>query len=165
MKAGSGLDGDGRWTPEFPGQREPFQSGNTLALTHGAYAVVAFSSRASEIADEIRPLVPGYSSADEPAVRLLSLVLTRVEKGTAALDEVDAHAASDLAPYAVGDAAKLQRLRQDVLGWTNTARRLLSDLGMTPLSRSRLGLNLAHGESVVIQLQREQREREEGAEA
>jgi hypothetical protein len=35
------------------------------------------------------------------------------------------------------------KLRSDALGWANAARRLLNDLGLTPTSRARLGLNVA----------------------
>lgn len=135
----SGVDEDGRWTPVFAGQRPPFEEGNTIPLRHGAYAVVALGPRTDELADGLRPLVPGYSPADEPAVRLLSLAFSRLERAEAALDQAK--------PDEAG------RLRQDALGWANAARRLLGDLGMTPTSRAKLGLDIAQGESFVRRLQ------------
>ena len=92
-----------------------------------------------ELADELRPVVPSYSSSDEPAVRLLSLAFARLERAQVALDEAK--------PDEAG------KLRSDALGWANAARRLLNDLGMTPTSRARLGLNIGRGESVVRRLQ------------
>jgi hypothetical protein len=127
-----------------------FQPGNELSLGHGAYAVVALGPRTDEIAHDLRPLVPGYSPSDEPAVRLLSLAFGRLERAQMALDQLKPDEAA--------------RLRSDALGWANAARRLLNDLGMTPLARSRLGLTLARGESVVVALQRESREREQAVE-
>ena len=127
-----------------------FQSGHELSLRHGAYAgVVRLAPRASEIADDLRPLVPVYTDSDEPTVRLLALAFARLERAGAALDEVDARTSRDLVPYTIADAAKLQRLRQDALGWLNAARRLANDLGLTPTSRARLGLNVvrAHAEA------------------
>ena len=90
------------------------------------------------------------SPSDEPAVRLLSLAFGRLERAQVALDQAKPDEAA--------------RLRSDALGWANAARRLLNDLGMTPLARSRLGLTLARGESVVVALQRESREREQAVE-
>ena len=52
---------------------EPFEIGNEAALKHRAYATVALGPRADTIANELRPNVPGYASADEGAVRLLAL--------------------------------------------------------------------------------------------
>ena len=37
----------------------------------------------------------------------------------------------------------LQRLREDLRRWINTARGLAADLGLTPTSRARLGLDIA----------------------
>ena len=124
-----------------------FERGNGLALRHGAYSMLTQAPRAGEIADELREIVPTYSPADEPAVRLLALMLGRIELASAALDQLDETA----------DAAKLQRLRQDALGWVNAARRLMNDLGMTPTSRARLGLDLVRTEDTLVQLAAEGR--------
>ncbi len=99
--------------------------------------------RAAEITDDLREVVPAYAPSDEPTLGLLGLVLARIEKATAALDKVDEMSeANPLAAYTVGEAAKLQRLREDARGWVNTARRLCNDLGLTPTSRAKLGLNV-----------------------
>jgi hypothetical protein len=58
---GSGLDRNGEWTPEFAGQRPPFEKGNALKLRHGAKATVHLAPRAGEIADGLRETVPVYS--------------------------------------------------------------------------------------------------------
>jgi hypothetical protein len=59
----------------------------------------------------------------------------------AAADEPASDAA--LGPAVVEDAANLQPLRQDLHMWVSTARRLCTDLGLSPLSRARLGLDVA----------------------
>jgi hypothetical protein len=105
-------------------------------VRHGSYAVVALQPRAAEIADELRPLVPAYSTSDEIAVSLLAMALARLERAEEAL-----------AGAAPGDAA---RLRQDALGWANAARRLLNDLGMTPSARAKLGLNLTRARGAAL---------------
>ncbi len=106
-----------------------FESGHALSLRHGAYAVVALGPRVDELAGQVRELVPGYQPADEFAVRLLCLTMVRLERAEAALEQAEP-----------GDLA---RLRQDALGWANTMRRVLNDLGMTPTARARLGLDVA----------------------
>jgi hypothetical protein len=112
-----------------------FQPGHTLSLKHGARSVVALGPRVDELAGDLCPLVPAYTASDEPAVRLLAMTLARLERAEAALEQ----AAPD----------ELGRLRQDALGWANAARRLLNDLGMTPTSRARLGLDVARTQDVL----------------
>jgi hypothetical protein len=144
-------NGAGRGGPARGYSWPPFERGNTAAVTHSAYATAALGPRVDELADVHRPLVPGYSPSDEPAVRLLALAFARLERAEVALE--------------AAGPDEMRRLRQDALGWANAARRLLNDLGMTPTARSRLGLTLARGESVVVQLQRESRDREQEVEA
>jgi hypothetical protein len=107
--------------------------------------VISLAPRAAEIAEALRPIVPNYSPSDEPVVGLLAVVLTRVERATAALERVDeATEGHELSANTNADgAATLQRLRADLHAWVNTARRLANDLGLTPTSRARLGLDLA----------------------
>lgn len=113
-----------------------FQSGHELATKHGAYSIVKVSERAAELAADLGPLVPGYCSSDEPAVRLLAIMLARVERAEAALEEAG--------------PADLQRLRQDALGWANASRRMMNDLGMTPTARARMGLDVARAKGAAL---------------
>ncbi len=133
-------DGTQAWEPAFPGQRPPLQPGHTLSLKHGARATVSLGPRVEELADLIRPLVPGYSESDEIALRLLCLALARLEKSSAALAE--------LGPV------EMARLRDDERGWANTTRRILTDLGLTPSGRAALGLTVvrAKGEALRAHL-------------
>jgi hypothetical protein len=113
-----------------------FQRGHEITLGHGAYAVVKLGPRVDELAGELRELVPTYAASDEPAVRLLALTLARLERAEEALEQAE--------------PADLGRLRQDALGWANAARRLLNDLGMTPTSRARLGLDLTRAKGEAL---------------
>lgn len=117
-----------------------FEDGNVLALRHGAYAVVALGPRVEELADQIRELVPAYSPSDEITIRLLCLALARLERSSDVTGEVPIE--------------ELGRLRENERGWTNTARRLLNDLGMTPTARAGLGLAIvqAKGEALRAHL-------------
>lgn len=122
----------------------PFEPGNSAAVTHGAYSTLLIGPRATEIADGLREIVPVSSPSDEPTIRLLAQTLARVERASAALDAADStFGARPLGAYLIEDAVKLQRLREDLRGWINTASRLANDLGLTPTSRARLGLDIA----------------------
>lgn len=117
----------------------PFEEGNQAAVRHGAYATVALGPRVDELAELLRESVPAYSPSDEVAVRLLGLALARLEAAGTAIEGATP-----------GDLA---RLRADERGWVNTARRLLGDLGMTPTSRARLGLDLTRGTTLAAAME------------
>jgi hypothetical protein len=113
-----------------------FEAGNGLSVRHGAYASpTRLSARVEEIAASLVPLVPAFEDSDGPAVKLLALALSRIERGEQAVAAAEEN----------GDLAKLTALRGDLRGWVNSANRLLDALGMTPTSRARLGLDLAAG--------------------
>lgn len=128
-----------------------FQAGHDLSLKHGAYSSsLRLAPRADELAAELRAVVPGYSVADEAMVRLLAIVLARVERATAALERVDDVAdGNELVAYSGEAADSLRRLREDSRGWINTARRLANDLGLTTTSRAKLGLDLSRTGDVL----------------
>jgi hypothetical protein len=118
----------------------PFEEGNGAALRHGAYASpVKLEGRAADIADAIRPTLPLYCEADEPVLRLMGLTLVRIERAAGALEDVE-------------DETKASALRTDLRAWISAARNLANDLGMTPTSRARLGLDLARTEDALEQL-------------
>ncbi len=142
--SGSGIDERGEWRPVFAGQRPPFEQDNDLAVRHGAHAVIRLAPRAEEIATQLRSIVPACSVADEPTISLLSLVLARVEAANEWLSEHGIFRDGRGEPQPVLRALST---------WENTAARLADRLGLTPTSRSQLGLNVARGESVVRHLQ------------
>jgi hypothetical protein len=130
------VSGESRHGPDCPCPRcRGFEPGNQLSKghgappVHGAYATLRLGARAPEIADALRGDVPGYRASDEPTLLLLGVTLARIEAAVAAVD--------DAVP------AELERLRSDLRGWVNTARRLLNDLGMSPTARARLGVDVA----------------------
>lgn len=131
--------GDGSaWTPAFPGQRPPFKPGNGLAQKHGAYSSsLAVAPRVAELAAEIRAVAPVYTDADEVVVRLLAVTLVRVERALAPIDDADGASSAEVQQRA---------LRDDLRAWIRLSRQLAADLGMTPTSRARLGLDIARAE-------------------
>jgi hypothetical protein len=129
---------DADWTPAFEGQRPPLD-GKEVGLetrfeaTHGAYSKLRLADRATELVPELRDRVARYRQNDDPHVALLAITWARVEAAHAALEEATA----------AGEADRLSRLDADLRGWIRTARQLQADLGMTPTSRARLGLDVA----------------------
>ena len=139
-----------------------FERGNQLARRHGGYSLGGIGERAAEIVDEIRPTLPAYSAADEPVLCLLGTTLARIERANRALDQVDDQAGDRPARiYLIDDALKLARLRDDLRAWVGLARRLAADLGLTPTSRARLGLDIAAARRTLslIELYAEEAER------
>jgi hypothetical protein len=118
------------WQPAFPGQRPPFERGNTLSLKHGARSPRLVGRRAGEIAERLAALVPGYDDSHAPTVELLARELARIELADEWLDE---HGIID----AEGQPAGILKMRSV---WTNSAARLASDLGLNPMQQARLGL-------------------------
>ena len=140
------------WTPEFPGQRPPFEPGNDLAvnnegpLKHGAYSSalrLGKDDRTREFADAIRGTQPVSHPADEGAVWRLALVYLRVELSKVALDRADELLAENPLGAYRDQASFLGRLRSDHAAWLREAGRIEAELGRTPSSRAKLGLHLA----------------------
>jgi hypothetical protein len=127
-----------------------FAPGNALSVRHGAYASpTKLAPRAQEVADVVRAGQPLYHPGDEVSIALLAQTLVRIERSAEALDRVDEAAANELQPYVVGQAQELGRLRDDHARWISLARKLASDLGLSPASRSSLGLKLAHAATLA----------------
>lgn len=141
---------------------EPAQPGNSRAVVHGARVSavkLAADPRTRELAEAIRETMPVYSVADEIAIELLSVVLRRIERSVAAVERVDQALGDNvLAAFASPSAPYLAALRHDLRGWVQQAARLADQLGMTPTSRARLGLDLVRSEGELAKL------RETGAE-
>jgi hypothetical protein len=121
----------------------PFAAGNTASVRHGAYSGrIGEDERTLAIADEVRRSASWITASDEPAVRLLAVTLCRTERAVAAIEEADKLSSNPLSPYLAKDTA-LKALRDDVRGWVRLAAQLASELGLTPTSRARLGLDVA----------------------
>lgn len=115
--------------PAFEGQRPPFEPGNEVAVKHGAYATVKLGPRVDELADAIRDDVPTYRPADEIMLQLLALCLARLEAAREAVDSATS-------------PADVERLLRDMRAWVGKCRQILNDLGMSPASRARLGVDV-----------------------
>jgi hypothetical protein len=135
----------------------PFKPGNGAAVTHGSYSKMRLAPRAAELANELREIVPAYAPSDEPTIQVLSIVLAQLETASIVLasatrEQVERACRGQRETPSQRDS--LSRLQADARGWANTARRYLSDLGMTPVSRSALGLNIVRGRAIELTVTR-----------
>lgn len=150
----SGIDGDGGWTPAFPGQRPPF------APTHGCYSLVKLGGRAAEIASALREIVPLASPADSATIDSLAMVLAQLERANAVLayrQREEVERAVEGGSLSDAERDDLRRLSQDARGWANSALRYFEALGLTPGSRTRLGLDVVRVEDALASLMAEGR--------
>lgn len=151
------------WVPAFTGQRPPFTEGNTVAARHGAYSDALVRPRAREVADRMAAAgeLPPYLLSDpsyRQAVTSYTTTLARIE----AVEEwLEGHAV-DGRPVEVDDegavrgaAILLDRLR-------NRAMKEREQLGLTPLSRAKLGKDIAAARVDVAAWLAEQRAAAEG---
>jgi hypothetical protein len=109
------------------------EADNRRALKGGWHSARVLAPRAEELRDEIASLVPAIGPSDEPAVKLLAWQLARCERANAWLDE---HGL-------LTDSGAPQPVLRVLSTWENSAARLLDQLGMSPTSRARLGLDLS----------------------
>jgi hypothetical protein len=106
--------------------------------------MLRLAPRADEIANDLRRIVPTGAEPDEPALRLLALVLARVEAANSWLDEQGL----------LTQRGEPQPVLRVLSTWENTAARLCDRLGLTPTSRAQLGLRVARarGEALLTHL-------------
>jgi hypothetical protein len=126
----SGLDGEGRWVPEFPEQRPPFARGNGLALKAGDRALLRLKPRAAEIAVELRELVPVWSESFGPVVDACAMVGAQVEAAFSALADAV-------------DPESVKWLDERARRWATLYLRSLDALSLTPASLAQRGLDLS----------------------
>lgn len=143
------------WTPEFEGQRPPFEAGNVpsnafppgndLPVTHGGYSPRKVDPLATELVDGLLA-DPGLEYLKAPAYQPAVWAWARAEASVQLVTEwlaVKAEASGD----GVGDldseavrAAYLLLHRAEARATTGRTR-----LGLDPLSRARLGKDVAQG--------------------
>lgn len=128
------------WTPDFPGQRPPFEPGNTVAVRHGAHSPSIFGTRAAQIAERVAAIVPNYNPSHAPTVELLARELARIELADEWLDQ---HGILD----SQGRPQGILKMRSV---WTNSAARLANDLALNPTAQAKLGLHVARARGEAL---------------
>ncbi len=98
-------------------------------------------------------MVPVYDPADEFVIQALGVLLVRIERAEAALTSVEAEADArgrDLPPPIGSDVQWIDNLRKDLRSWLSVAERYFAQLGMSPGSRARLGLDIARARRLSV---------------
>lgn len=144
------------WTPVFSGQRPPFAPGHELSLQHGAFSPRKVGPLAEELvslllADETL----GYLAA--PSYRPAIYAWARAEARVQLLEEYLGEQVEKLASDRVQIAYGL------LLKFSSRAESGRRQLGLDPLSRARLGKDVAQGQAAdaatMLTRAREQAER------
>lgn len=154
-----------QWVPAFEGQRLPFQPGHTLSLQHGAYSPRKVDPLARDLVDQVLA---------EPDARHLSAVVyrpalwawARAEAQVQLLTEYLAKA-GEASGDGVGDLDS-ERIRAGYLLLHRAEARAMSGrarLGLDPLSRARLGKDVAAGQLDTARLMAELEKRDHDADA
>ncbi len=150
-KAGSGIQEDGTWVAAFPGQRKPFEPGVPTLVKHGAYFdTIRLGERPAEIADAVRPFVPGYGPGVEPTLQLYGVVLNRIERGSSGLDAAEEAFDPANPPKGHEDGVVL-KLRNDLRAWIRLSVSLATELGLTPASAARIMKDVGIGAHAAAQ--------------
>lgn len=126
------------WTPEFEGQRPPFQPGNELAVKHGAYSAKRIDPVAAGFRDEILAS-PAMQYLTEPQYAAIFWQYCRTAARIQAIeDALDGMTIEQAAYSGKGQTSWLELLRK----WTTTLTTLASRCGLDPLSYARLGKDI-----------------------
>lgn len=123
-----------------------FALGNDLAVRHGAHRadpVIASEPRTLEFLEWIEETQPVAAPCDRMVMVRLAITYRRIELAQNAITEADRNIGDK--PIAAYAAAKewLPSLRADLDRWMSRATSLERELGRTPASRAKLGLDLA----------------------
>lgn len=141
-----------RHSPETRAKISDTQRGNRKAVKHGAEAQVP-ATRLIQAAEQVYAALAedapvrgpdgGLPRHDREAVALLARALCRLEDVTTWLDKRGVVAHSGKLRTRVLDQE--QKLRREVQSY-------LEDLGMTPRARAKLGVDLAHQQSLASRM-------------
>lgn len=142
------------WVPEFEGQRPPFEPGNELAVTHGAYSPRKVDPLARELVDAM-VADPSLSYLKAAAYRPALWAWARAEAQVQLLTEY-LEARGQASSDGVGDL-RAEDVRSAYLLLHRAEARALSGrkaLGLDPLSRAKLGKDVALGEAARVDVAR-----------
>lgn len=114
----------------------PFEADNTAAVTHGARSPRLVTDRAEQIAPSVLDAHPHLDACrDGPAVMRYAMLLARIERVYAWLVDRDDVVFDD------AETGKAHGIYQSLDKWEAGAAREEDRLGLSPLSRTKLGLD------------------------
>lgn len=130
------------WVPAFPGQRPPFTPGHTKSLRHGYWSPRKVEPVAQELVDMVHAdpsLAYLTEQHAQPALWAWAQAEARVQLMTAHLEKVAEDGVGDLGDRRITEAWNLLH-RAETRAESGRRR-----LGLDPLSRARLGKDVAQG--------------------
>jgi hypothetical protein len=164
---GSGVAADGSWSPQFPGQRKPFERGHLASVRHGAFSQRLTGPLAEQIAAEqlAREDCPLWLRDASYASAVLAWAFAEAEcvKLRERRDELERLAGADPVDASLVDLTETEEtetrpapgamtrvsvmrqresLAKAIHRAETRARSLRADLGLTPASRARLGRDI-----------------------
>lgn len=146
------------WQPTHERQHPPFEAGNRVAQRHGAYSARVVGPVAERLVEAVMS-DPDVSYLHQPSYAVAVAAWAAAEARVIVLaDWVDGMELAAAADSGRGKTSVLELLRQ----WEATALTHRSRLGLDPLSRARLGRDVAATQVDLVGLLTELREREEG---
>lgn len=146
------------WTPEFAGQRPPFQPGHALSLRHGAFSPRHVNPLAREIVEELLA-DPAVAYVAAPRFRAAVWSWARAEARVQLLERwVENHDDGG-----VDEDGSVSPVLTALRLWHVRAANQLSKLGLDPMSAARLGRDVAAGEVDMARLMAELAARDEQA--
>jgi hypothetical protein len=124
----------------------PFEKGNLARLTHGARSARIYTPIAQDITAATRPHAPWWTPADEPTVQAWAIEEARAQLLRLWLADRGSEIDDETADV-VGVSKQLDRI-------VTRCESLRSKLGLDPLSRARLGRDVAQGAAAASAAQR-----------
>jgi len=138
------------WTPNPNGQKPPFEPGNDLAVTHGAYVDAVVVPQAVEMAEELLTPAgtPDYLREPMfgPAVRRWAVAEIRAARAGEWVDQMGMEEA--MTPPKPGTAPPIETVRKMEAHAGNQADKL----GLTPVSHAKLIGNVAGAQVDIARL-------------
>lgn len=129
------------WTPEFPGQRPPFEAGNTAAVTHGARSPRLLAARTEVALSELVAAYPDVVTND-PVLAGSLVDLARLEAVAGLLEDFLAELPIEKATS--GALPVLEQYQRSIVR-ASTIRKALDkarvDRARTQISAHRAGLD------------------------
>jgi len=133
----------------------PFTEGNTAAVKHGATSDRLVEPRARELVPQILEVNEHLDELrDGPGVYRYCVVLSRLERAYTWLQaQPDSVFSSDLQASRASKAPSPHGVWERVEKWESQADRAEERLGISPLARSRLGLDHQRGQLTAEEIE------------
>lgn len=157
------MSGQEEWTPAFPGQRPPFEPGHELSMRHGAYSPRRVDPLAVEMVAlvEADPAIAWLTAADAPALWAWARAEAQVQLLTEYLEQAGVASGDGVGDLEKDDVRAAYLLLHRAEARASMSRRRL---GLDPLSRARLGRDVAAAQLDLAQLLTKAREAADQAE-